>query len=296
MRKKILICSFSFLVLTLAGCLKDTPSTDLSHEGTIIEMIYPAGASNNGVGTGLEFFAGCTVLFPPTDASDTITFYVNIAGTNTLKTPLNYTVAIDDSALQDNVANDGLTYAPMPDSLYSILKTKGTIAAGSRMDTLQIVFYPSKIDLTQTYGLPIKLYVPGYTIASNFGIMYLHTIGNPIAGVYNQEWIRYNTATQTGTPAYDEQIGPSVFAPIDGTDITVNSGTGVTYDISFTDSANTETNFQVSLDAASVKTAGITITSGPTIILASPSTHQYTFNFTYTNSAGSPRNITDKFY
>jgi hypothetical protein len=295
--RKLLQIALLFIVLASAGCLKDTPATDLSHEGTIIEMIFPGGAQNNGVGTGLQYFAGCTLLFNPTDVSDTVTYYINVAGTNTLGQSIATTIALDPSAMQDNFYRDSLTYLPMPDSDYTILKTTGTIPAGSRLDTFQIVFFPDKFDLTKNFMVPIAVTTtPSYTISGNFGKMYLHTIGNPIAGVYNQEWIRYNNAAGTGTPAYDEQIGPSVFAPTNGTTINATSGTGPIYVLSFVDSSGVLTDFTVSFDAASVKSAGITITSGPFIILADPINKKYTFNYTYNNSAGSPRNITDKFY
>jgi Domain of unknown function (DUF1735) len=295
--RKLLQITFLFIVLASTGCLKDTPATDLSHEGTIIEMIYPGGAQNNGVGTGLQYFAGCTLLFNPTDVSDTVTYYVNIAGTHTLGQSITTTVALDPSAMQDNYANDSLTYLPMPDSDYTILSTTGTIPAGSRLDTFQIVFFPDKFDLTKNFMVPITVTTtPSYTISGNFGKMYLHTIGNPIAGVYNQEWIRYNNAAGTGAPAYDEQVGPSVFAPTNGTTINATSGTGPIYILSFVDSSGVLTDFSVSFDAASVKATGITITSGPFIILADPINKKYTFNYTYNNSAGAGRNITDKFY
>ncbi len=301
MRNKILILFASLLILTLAGCLKDTPSTDLSHEGTIIEMIYPAGAQNNGVGTGLEFFSGCTILYNPTDVSDTLTYYVNIAGTNKLTKPLTYTVAVDDSALQDNVANDGLTYSPMPDSVYSILKTSGTIAAGSRLDTLQIVFYPSKLDLTKTYGLPIKLYVPGYTVAANFGVMYLHTIGNPIAGVYNWDFLRYNNNDTTGTLAGQSFTGnTTVFAPDNGTQVEVASGyyNQPRYVVTFSDSAGVLSNFAITFNSSDVSgwsAVGISIVTQPTVITADPVNGVYEFYY-QVSSGGNPRSIIDKYY
>jgi len=301
MRKKILIFSISFLVLTLAGCLKDTPSTDLSHEGTIIEMIYPGGASSNGVGTGLEFFSGCTILFPPTDVSDTITYYINVAGTNTLKTPLSYTVAVDDTAIQDNNGNDGLTYQTMPDSLYSILKTKGTIAAGSRLDTLQIVIYPSKIDLTQNYGLPIKLYVPGYNVAANFSIMYLHTIGNPIAGAYNWDWTRWNNTDSSGPTSGGSTGGLAIFAPDNGTQVEVASGyyIGPRYVITFTNNGGVVSNIAISFnsdDIATMKSGGVTVTTPPTIITADPVNGNYEFFYKVSTSAPAPRTVIDHYY
>ena len=46
------------IVLVGTSCLKDTASTDLSHEESILEVIYPPAAQYNGVGSGLEYFGG----------------------------------------------------------------------------------------------------------------------------------------------------------------------------------------------------------------------------------------------
>ncbi|HEY2349688.1 MAG TPA: hypothetical protein VGH64_11755, partial [Puia sp.] len=69
----------------------------------------------------------------------------------------------------------------------------------------------------------------------------------------------------------------------------------VNYVLTFTNTAGVLSNFAVSFDAASVTAAGITITGGPTIITADPTTGSYKFNFTYDNGAGGLRNITDIF-
>lgn len=295
--RKIIIVTISLVMLVATGCLKDTPATDLSHEGTILELIYPPAASNNGVGSGLEYFGGGALTFPSTDLADTVTFYVNIAGTNVLPKALSVTVAPDPNALLDNFSNDSISYIAFPDSDYTILNATKTIPAGSRLDTFQVVFYPYKFDPTKNFMLPLTATNSGgYTLAGNFGHLYLHTIGNPIAGTYNQEWIRYNSNLQTGTPAYDEQLGSTVFAPVSPTTISVVSGSaGLTYLLSFVDSSGVLTDFTISFLPSSITASGVTVTSGPFIVLANPATQTYTFNFTYNNSAGAARNITDKF-
>jgi hypothetical protein len=181
--RKVSIIVLGIALFGSAGCLKDTPATDLTHVGTVIEMIYPPGAGYFGVGSGIQYFGGCVLSYPLTDASDTAVYYVNIAGTNTLPAALDVTVGLESKDLLDNYSTDSVTYYPMPDSLYSILTNSGTIPAGQRMDTFQLVFYPDKIDMTQSYGLPIGITAAGtYTISGNFGMTYFHTTG--IAGIY----------------------------------------------------------------------------------------------------------------
>jgi hypothetical protein len=294
--RKLFIIAFSLVVFSIAGCLKDTPGTDLSHEGTIIELMYPAAAGDAGVGTGLEFFSGCTLLFPPTDVSDTLTFYVNIAGTNTLSKAVSVTISVDNTALNDNIGNDGITYTAMPDSDYSILKTTGTIAAGQRIDTFQIVVYPSKIDLTQNFGLPITVSIPGYTTSGNFGIMYLHTIGNPIAGTYNWNWTRWNNTDSTGPTSGGGTGLTALFAPDNGTQVEVPSGYYIQprYVITFSNNGGVLSNFAVTLNAADVATMkanGVTITTPPIIITADPVNGVY--EFFYQAATPNPRTVID---
>ena len=80
--------------------------------------------------------------------------------------------------------------------------------------------------------ISIKSAPAGATLASNYTTIYYHLIGNPIAGPYNQEWIRFNNSAGTGSPAYDQTFG-GLFAPIDGTTINATSGTGVVYVLTF---------------------------------------------------------------
>jgi hypothetical protein len=295
MRRLLFIISAALTLVTGTGCLKDTPSTDLTHLGTVIEMMYPAGAQDNGVGTGLEFFGGDQITFNSLDASDTIWYYGNIAGPNTLSKPLTTNVAIDDSALQDNFANDGLTYTALPDSCYKIVQASGTIPAGKRIDTFAIVIYPDKIDLTQNYGMPIRISAPGYTVASNFSIMYLHTIGAPIGGLYNQNTTIYYDSAGTGTPAQNLN-NPAIFTPLDNSDIEVSTtdSTALGYIVSFTNTngAAVTGSFSVSIDPNSIP-KGVSIIGGPSIT-ANPTTGVYTINV-IVNTGTEEKNITDSF-
>ena len=135
----------------------------------------------------------------------------------------------------------------------------------------------------------------GAQISSNFKTIYYHFIGNPLAGNYKQQWIRYNSATQTGTPYADSSfIG--TLAPVDGTTLSAASGTGVHYIITFSDNGGgVYSDFNVSFDPKEIAGSGITISGGPTVVSADPIAGKYEFNFTYLNGKGQPRNITDKF-
>jgi Domain of unknown function (DUF1735) len=203
--KKLLIIAFSVFAIVFSGCLKDTPVVDFSKVGTIIEFEYPAGGGNTAIGSGLEYFGGGALTYPPTDLADTATFMVNIASPNTLSKDLVVTIAADPNALTDNFSRDSITYLAMPDSLFTILNTTATVKAGSRQATFQIAFFPSKVDPSKNFMLPIAITnAQGYTVSGNFGHIYFHTIGNPLAGIYSEVGTRYNysgTVVWAGPPA-----------------------------------------------------------------------------------------------
>jgi hypothetical protein len=288
--KKILILIISIIAVGLTGCLKDQFGTDLYATGQpILEFEWPQGGGGNTIGTGLQYFSGGALLYPQTDLADTTFFIVNLASTNTINKPIDVTISVDPSALQANFSTDSITYLPLPDSTYKILTPTGTIPAGQRQDTFYIVFYPSKLDVTKSYGLPITMTdAQSIPISSNFGHIYIHTIGNPISGLYDQEWIRWNSADTTGAPAYDIDFGDAVFAPITETKISVSdaSGTGETDFISFVNTAGVLSNFQVSIGLVTGITEGT-----PVLQVADPVNGIYRIFFPYVNGSGAARSI-----
>ncbi len=289
--KKILT-AIILLSAALTSCLKDDTinSVGLKNNGTFIEIPY----------SGLENFSQSAVLTAGVTDPIILPIVLNVANTNgkLFTNDVTVTLAYDDAARTTYNAQPAspVKYDALPDSTYSFKTKTGIIKAGQALDTVYITFYPDKIDPSKNYMAAISIKdAQGQGISGNFSTVYFHTIGNPIAGNYNQEWIRYNNSAGTGSPAFDLDVSPALFAPIDPTTISVESGTGTKYVVTFTNTAGVLSDFQVSFDPASVVTAGITITSGPKIILADPIAKKYTFNFTYNNSAGSGRNITDIF-
>jgi hypothetical protein len=304
--KRIPIIIPVLILSALTGCLKDKPNVDFSNLSYVAEISTASTSPTfNAPASGLEFFNSASLQFPAGDSiPDTVSFTVNIASPSAPTKDIPITLAIDPTALATYVSDpNNVQFQAFPDSTFSFPATTGTVKAGSnnRLDTFYVIFYPWKVSPSASYMIPISITsAPGTTISGNLGTIYFHVVGNPIAGTYNQEWIRYNTATQTGTPAYDEMNpnGPAVFVPVSPTTISVTSGTGVAYQVSFTNTNGVLSNFTAtfpSTGAGSASNAGITITGGPTVVTADPVNHIFTFNFTYLNGSGAPRNITDKF-
>ena len=180
---------FAFLMLTmaLASCLKEaTSNVDVNNAaGTIVTLQFIENGSGSTINSGMQYFAGGALTYPGSDASDTASYNINLAGPTTLGSDLPVTVGVDATKVLDNYKADSIKYDLMPDSLYKFVSTTATIKAGERIVPMKIVFYPSKIDITKSYMLPVVVKdAAGKTISSNFGIIYFHVIGNPIAGNY----------------------------------------------------------------------------------------------------------------
>lgn len=158
-----------FLFMLFSSCLKDTPAVDFSTVGTIIEILPPDGG-------GLENFDAAALTFDPGDEIDSSDIDLNIASPKPLTKAVTITLAVDDGLRSSYNSSNGTNYEAMPDSVYSFPVKSGAINAGDRLDTVRVIFYPSKIDTTKSYMLPVSIVdAQGETISGNFGSIYFHT-------------------------------------------------------------------------------------------------------------------------
>jgi hypothetical protein len=169
--KKIFISLLALSMLLLSACLKDKPAVDFSTVGTIIEILPVNGG-------GLENFSGAELNFDATETIDSAAVVLNIASPEPLNNPLTITMKVNDAIRNAYNASNPVQYDVFPDSLYSFPIVSATIPAGKRLDTLRVYFYPSKIDTTKNYMLPVSIEdAQGQTISGNFGTIYFHTNG-----------------------------------------------------------------------------------------------------------------------
>lgn len=166
--KKIYL-SLLALVILLTACLKDKPAVDFSTVGTNIEILPVNGG-------GLEDFDVAELKFDAAESLDSAAIVLNIASPNPLNTNLTVSLAVNDNMRVTYNAANTIQYDAFPDSLYSFPVTSVTIKAGKHLDTLQVYFYPSKIDTTKNYMLPMSIHdAQGQGISDNFGTIYFHT-------------------------------------------------------------------------------------------------------------------------
>lgn len=298
--KKLSISIPVVLLLFLAGCLKDKPNVDLSNLGYITEI---STASTNGTTNapsgGLAFFDGATL-----DASiagiDSVMFTVNVASDYPPTKDVPVTIAVNDAARTAYIATPGtIQFKPFPSNAFSVATTTGIIKAGHRLDTFWVVFNHANWDPTQSFMLPISITAAaGTTISGNMNTIYFHIIGNPLAGTYTREWIRFDPPNTIANPTYDI-TSQEQFIPVSPTTVSIPSGSAnMRYLLSFVNTNGVLSNFTVAFPDSgpgSASDANITITGGPTILTADPVNKVFNFNFTYNNSSGAARDVTDKF-
>jgi hypothetical protein len=284
---------FSVLAVIGSSCVKSRPgATDFSNLSPTV--LIPEG--------GLQNFSTQALLFPGTDSVDTATFHLNYAATSVAPVDETISYAFDPVALaayNATISDVKDTFAVMPDSIFSFKDGSGTVAKGQNYSpAIPFTVYPDKINPKKNYMYPVTITTApsGTQKTANFNTIYYHLIGNPIAGAYTNLWNRWNDPDKPPATPDVTATGPELFAPIDGTTISVpDIGTGIVYILTFDDDGNGNlSNFAVSLDPASVKSAGITAGT-PTIIKADPVLGVYMFQFTYLNGSGAGRTIQDTY-
>jgi len=275
MKKIISICVAVSLLISLAGCLKDDPLNEFASTAKpIVEMPYH----------GMEGFSSDAVLAAGQPSPFEIPLVVNIASEFPLTSDVNVTLSVDDALrTQYNTSGAGLQYDALPDSTYTFDVKTGTIKAGSRLDTFYIHLLTDKLDFTHNYMLPVKIAdASGQTISGNFGVAYLHTIGNPLAGNYNWDFKRWpnDVGPASGPPDGASFTDVATFLPDDPTTVETPSGyyTGQPYIMTFDNNNGTLSNFKVVPSAAMLSdfdTGGISIIEAPSLVIADPVTKHF---------------------
>jgi Domain of unknown function (DUF1735) len=280
------------VVIVGSSCVKSV-SGRTDFESLAPTVLIPEG--------GLQNFGVSALLFPGFDDADTAYFHLEYAATSVAPQDEVITVKFDPDAItayNATLSNPLDHFIAFPDSIFSFTPGSFTVQKGNNYtDNIPFIVFPSKINPKVNYMYPITITTApaGSTIATNHMTLYYHLIGNPIAGAYTDKWLRWNApAVPPAPPSLTATIGV-LFAPINGTSVSIPDNTGINYILSFdNDGAGNLSNFSVSLDAASVTAAGITAGS-PTLISADPTTGTYHFTFPYVNSAGSARIIDDTY-
>lgn len=298
--KKVKIFSIIVFALSATGCLKDKPNVDFSNIAPIAEISTSSiNPTKNGPSSGLDYFNQATLPYIGSDTTFDVTFDVNITGEYPPTKDITVNLAVDDAKrVAYNAKLDPANqFLPAADSNYSFAVKTAVIKAGTRLAKFTVTFYPQTLDPIKSYMLPITLTdASGLTISGNLSTIYLHIIGNPLAGVYNWDFTRWSNATQTGPPDGNSFTDVNTFVPDNSTQIEVSSGyyIGPHYVLTFTNTGGVLSNFKVILNAKDVATmadGGVIIANGPNILKADPVKGEFIFQYTTAT-----RYVIDRYY
>ncbi|HYK44090.1 MAG TPA: DUF1735 domain-containing protein [Parafilimonas sp.] len=298
MKKISLFLQLSLLsAVFFASCVKDrNVGTDFSQIQPVLELRTPV--SNIA---GLAYFTRATIGNLP----DTVQFYANLASEYTLDRDVNVTIGVDQSKIDVYNADtvNAVKYELLPDSTYTIFKTEGTIKSGQRIDSFQIAFYKDKIDATKNYMLPIVILDgDGVLLSANQSVIWFHAIGNPLAGPYLWDFIRWPCTDSTSCAPDIYFTGENTsFSPVDPTTIEVPSYYYIQprYVLTFKNDGGVLSDFQVSLnqdDVDLMAANGVTVTDGPNILIADPVAGVFQFQYAVHTSTPADRYIKDTYY
>lgn len=288
--KKAGISIPAILLFILSGCLK-------THDGFIdfsktSDFVILTGA-------GLTNFKASNVLVNTT-STDTIkkTITVDLASKGNSNGSITVTLGVDAAKIAEYNSANGTSFQAFPANAYKLTSNKVTVAAGGHYGTTTLEIYQNKLDPTVSYMLPISITDGGgKSLSSNQNTIYYNVIGNPIAGNYTEEWIRWASFDTTTSPQYHFTGDPNVFAAETPTQVFVESvDNGAQFHISFTNNNGVLSNFKVTLDPASWGNFGaVSITTAPKLIVADPVRGVYRIYFQYTLSSGAARSIVEEF-
>lgn len=310
MRLKSIIKIFSFgMVAFVAGaCLNGDPMNEPPGTQSPFLMMTnnASGAANNPI-SGLRYFGDQTLSFPHSDLKDTVTFFATLQGTTVASKDIAITLTNPASALKDNYATDSLNYEMMPDSLFHLLTTSGVIKKGSDYVKFQVVFYPSKFNQTKNYMLPISVTNDAnIPVAANYGTLYYHVVGNPLAGSYRWKYSRWNSSDTTKAKS-GTASGTMVWAPDNGIQLQFLGGYAKTvginapYILTFSQSGSgVLSNFKVKIDPTlkgGLSDSGITIIQDPAILKMSNTPSGRYFKIWYrVNNGTADRTLIDEYW
>jgi len=271
MRQIKILLLFLGAVISFSGCLKKNDANidvnNLSAPVFTMEYIQSGGTNIN---SGLQYFGNGALTYPASHTSDTANFAVRLTGADAAANDIAVTIAPDTKALLDNFSKDSINYEPMPDSVYKFISNTATIKKGTSVAYFQVVFFPSKINGAKNYMLAPAVTSPtNHEVSKNFGHIYFHTIGNPLAGAYTWDYIRIPFNDSTKTPD-THTTKPAVLAPSSPTAVTAPTGyyTAPNYIISFKNTGGVLSNFSAVISPAGLAdfaSGGISFITNPTI-------------------------------
>ncbi len=192
MPKAGLICLFIFAAIINQSCKKSIAS----NTGTTVD--FPRGGLSNFDLGEINFTSDTTVVL----------FQVELSPAS-ISEDVTISAAVDDAErVAYNSTSTSLTYAALPDSCYSFSAPAVQIVSGSETGFFSITFYKSKINLAQSFMLPITITsAEGLAINDTMKTLYFHINGNFLTNnLYNDVGTKTEYSGPNNTDSIDDVI------------------------------------------------------------------------------------------
>ena len=220
--------AFFVLVLSLSSCLKNgNYFADFAAAAGSVDL--PLAASNNN---GVEAFS-----FDVTVTSTVLPIYANVASPSLPTKATTVVLALDTAYLTTYNTANNTNYELLPDSVYKISSLNMTIPAGKRLDSVNVSYDFTKLNLTHSYVLPITIASSSLPIEQWNHLLYYVSVKNKYDGKYliTGTMVDYYNSNLTGNypwTAYLVTTGPNSVVLTDPTNGPVHlilNGTATSY-------------------------------------------------------------------
>ncbi|MGE5519323.1 MAG: DUF1735 domain-containing protein [Candidatus Dadabacteria bacterium] len=296
----------AFLLLVMGGCVKsfDKTFTDFSTTSDYV-VLQNAGYTNYGA---TSFNRGTdTVVF---------TVRVDLASAQASSSPTTVKLGVDAAAIAAyNAKNPQPGYIALPAANYKLVNTTVTIPAGQHYAETQLLIFTKGLDPAVSYMVPVSIVdASGKALSTNLNTALYHTIGNPLAGNYLWDFIRWNSADTTSArnassfynePTAISPTGPtSLLLPESYIQTFVDPQGGIS--LTFDNNGGVLSNFKVFFTPAlidEIAAGGFTILAAPKLVsynIVGNASTKYagsTFRtyFSFLNSSGGTRTLVDNY-
>lgn len=188
MKNRLLKTCIPLLAVLLAGCYKTIEK--MGNDSNAVVLAYPAAKFYNVASSGLNYWNKALLTLDMSKESVVVPVSINIAQPLDKSIPI--TIGVDQAAFDaynSDTANHA-KYALMPEAYYKIENATVSLPAGKTDTTFNVIFYPSKFDISATgYLLPISIITdPGVPVSQEMKTVYFHVEKDPFPPYSRTGW------------------------------------------------------------------------------------------------------------
>lgn len=189
MYKILSLLTIPLVAIMMTGCYKTIEK--MENKSNSLVLAYPAANNYNVASSGLNYWNKALLNFDLSAASVVLKVSVNLAAP--VDKNMAVTIGVDGKAVEayNNDTANHTKYKAMPAEYYKIENATISIPAGKTDTTFNIIFYPSKFDISATgYLLPVSITTdPGHPVNQQMKTVYFHIEKDPFPPYSRSNWV-----------------------------------------------------------------------------------------------------------